>query len=153
MFGLDTSLFLILLLCMFAACAFEFINGFHDTANAVATVIYTRSLKPRQAVIWSGFWNFIGVFFGGTAVAMAIVNLLPMEALVDQNVYHNVAMILALIFTAIIWNLGTWYLGIPASSSHTLIGSIFGVGIAFMFITPEGNVALNWHKVVEAFAS
>lgn len=153
MFGLDTSLFLILLLCMFAACAFEFINGFHDTANAVATVIYTRSLKPRQAVIWSGFWNFIGVFFGGTAVAMAIVNLLPMEALVDQNVYHNVAMILALIFTAIIWNLGTWYLGIPASSSHTLIGSIFGVGIAFMFITPEGNVALNWHKVVEAFAA
>ncbi len=151
MFGLDTSLFLILLLCMFAACAFEFINGFHDTANAVATVIYTRSLKPRQAVVWSGLWNFVGVFFGGTAVAMAIVNLLPMEALVDQNVYHNVAMILALILTAIIWNLGTWYLGIPASSSHTLIGSIFGVGIAFMFITSDGSVALNWHKVVDAF--
>lgn len=151
MFGLDTSLFLVLILCMFAACAFEFINGFHDTANAVATVIYTRSLKPRQAVIWSGLWNFIGVFFGGTAVAMAIVNLLPMEALVDQNVSHNVAMILALILTAIIWNLGTWYLGIPASSSHTLIGSIFGVGIAFMFISADGSVALNWHKVVEAF--
>jgi len=151
MFGLDTSLTLILLFCMLAACAFEFINGFHDTANAVATVIYTRSLKPRQAVVWSGFWNFIGVFFGGIAVAMVIVNLLPIEALVDQNVYHNVAMILALILTAVIWNLGTWYLGIPASSSHTLIGSIFGVGIAFMFISPDGSVALNWHKVIDAF--
>ncbi|MEI6348573.1 MAG: inorganic phosphate transporter [Bacteroidota bacterium] len=151
MFGLDTNLTIILILCMVAACAFEFINGFHDTANAVATVIYTRSLKPQQAVIWSGIWNFIGVYFGGIAVAMAIVNLLPMEALVDQNVYHNVAMIMALILTAIIWNLGTWYFGIPASSSHTLIGSIFGVGIAFMFINPDGAVALNWHKVADAF--
>jgi PiT family inorganic phosphate transporter len=151
MFGLDTNLTIILILCMVAACAFEFINGFHDTANAVATVIYTRSLKPQQAVIWSGIWNFTGVYFGGIAVAMAIVNLLPMEALVDQNVYHNVAMIMALILTAIIWNLGTWYFGIPASSSHTLIGSIFGVGIAFMFINPDGAVALNWHKVADAF--
>ena len=151
MFGLDTNLTIILILCMLAACAFEFINGFHDTANAVATVIYTRSLKPRQAVIWSGIWNFVGVYFGGIAVAMAIVNLLPMEALVDQNVYHNVAMIMALILTAIIWNLGTWYFGIPASSSHTLIGSIFGVGIAFMFINADGAVALNWHKVADAF--
>lgn len=151
MFGLDTGLTIILILCILAACAFEFINGFHDTANAVATVIYTRSLKPRVAVIWSGIWNFVGVYFGGIAVAMAIVNLLPMEALVDANVYHNVAMIMALILTAIIWNLGTWYLGIPASSSHTLIGSIFGVGIAYIFISPDGSIALNWHKVVEAF--
>ncbi len=151
MFGLDTGLTIILILCILAACAFEFINGFHDTANAVATVIYTRSLKPQTAVIWSGIWNFIGVYFGGIAVAMAIVNLLPMEALVDANVYHNVAMIMALILTAIIWNLGTWYLGIPASSSHTLIGSIFGVGIAYIFISPDGTIALNWHKVIEAF--
>ncbi len=153
MFGLDTGLTVILILCILAACAFEFINGFHDTANAVATVIYTRSLKPRHAVIWSGFWNFIGVYFGGIAVAMAIVNLLPMEALVDANVYHNIAMIMALILTAIIWNLGTWVLGIPASSSHTLIGSIFGVGIAYMFISPDGSIALNWHKVIEAFTA
>jgi len=150
MFGLDFQLTMILVLCILAVGAFEFINGFHDTANAVATVIYTRSLKPRTAVIWSGFWNFVGVNIGGIAVAIGIVNLLPMEALVDQNVYHNVAMIMALLITAIIWNLATWYFGIPCSSSHTLIGSIFGVGLAFMFINPDGNVALNWHKVIDA---
>lgn len=150
MFGLDFQLTMILVLCILAVGSFEFINGFHDTANAVATVIYTRSLKPRTAVIWSGFWNFVGVNIGGIAVAIGIVNLLPMEALVDQNVYHNVAMIMALLITAIIWNLATWYFGIPCSSSHTLIGSIFGVGLAFMFINPDGNVALNWHKVIDA---
>ncbi len=150
MFGLDTGLTILLILCIVAVGAFEFINGFHDTANAVATVIYTRSLKPRTAVIWSGIWNFIGVNLGGIAVAIGIVNLLPMEALVDQNVYHNVAMIMALLITAIIWNLATWYFGIPCSSSHTLIGSIFGVGLAFMFINPDGGVALNWMKVADA---
>jgi PiT family inorganic phosphate transporter len=150
MFGLDLGLSILLILCIVAVGAFEFINGFHDTANAVATVIYTRSLKPRTAVIWSGMWNFIGVNIGGIAVAIGIVNLLPMEALVDQNVYHNVAMIMALLITAIIWNLATWYFGIPCSSSHTLIGSIFGVGLAFMFINPDGNVALNWKKVADA---
>lgn len=150
MFGLDTGLFILLIVCILAAAAFEFINGFHDTANAVATVIYTRSLKPRTAVIWSGFWNFIGVYFGGIAVAMGIVNLLPLEALIDQNISHNIAMILSLIITAIIWNLGTWYFGIPCSSSHTLLGSIFGVGLAFMFISPDGEIALNWAKVADA---
>ncbi len=150
MFGLDLGLSILLILCIVAVGTFEFINGFHDTANAVATVIYTRSLKPHTAVIWSGVWNFIGVNIGGIAVAIGIINLLPMEALVDQNVYHNVAMILALLITAIIWNLATWYFGIPCSSSHTLIGSIFGVGIAFMFINPDGNVALNWKKVIDA---
>ena len=149
MFGLDTGLTIILLLCLLAACAFEFINGFHDTANAVATVIYTHSLKPRIAVIWSGIWNFIGVYFGGIAVEMGIVNLLPVEALVDANMSHGIAMIMSLIFTAIIWNLGTWYFGIPVSSSHTLIGSIFGVGLAFMFLPGSDSVALNWHKVEE----
>lgn len=147
MFGLDTGLTILLLLCLLAACAFEFINGFHDTANAVATVIYTHSLKPRVAVIWSGICNFIGVYFGGIAVAMGIVNLLPVEALVDADMSHGICMIMALIFTAIIWNLGTWYLGIPVSSSHTLIGSIFGVGLAFMFLPGSEGVALNWKKV------
>ena len=150
MFGLDLGLSILLILCIIAVGAFEFINGFHDTANAVATVIYTRSLKPRTAVIWSGVWNFIGVNLGGIAVAIGIINLLPMEALADQNVYHNVAMILALLLTAIIWNLATWYYGIPCSSSHTLIGSIFGVGLAFMFINGDGTVALNWKKVIDA---
>jgi low-affinity inorganic phosphate transporter len=147
MFGLDTSVTILLLLCLFAAAAFEFINGFHDTANAVATVIYTNSLKPWAAVVWSGIWNSIGVFAGGIAVAMGITNLLPTELLLDTDIYHNIALILSLLITAIAWNLGTWYLGIPCSSSHTLIGSILGVGIAFSLIAP-GHTAqyVNWGK-------
>lgn len=147
MFGLDTTLTIFLIICLVAAMAFEFINGFHDTANAVATVIYTHSLKPNVAVVWSGLWNFIGVYVGGIAVAMGIVNLLPLEMLIDTNVYHSISLILALIVTAIIWNLGTWYLGIPCSSSHTLIGSIFGVGIAYSFLPEAHSIALNWAKV------
>lgn len=150
MFGLSTGLTILLVLSILAALVFEFINGFHDTANAVATVIYTKSLKPRTAVIWSGVWNFLGVYLGGLAVAMGIMNLLPLEILVDQNIYHTMAMIFALILTAVFWNLGTWYLGIPCSSSHTLLGSIFGVGLAFMFISANGAVALNWKKVIDA---
>jgi phosphate/sulfate permease len=147
MFGLDTSVALLLIFCILAALTFEFINGFHDTANAVATVIYTHSLKPQVAVIWSGIWNFIGVNVGGIAVAIGIINLLPLEALTDTNIYHNISMILALILTAILWNIGTWYLGIPCSSSHTLLGSIFGVGIAYMLLPGSHNIALNWGKV------
>jgi len=147
MFGLDTGLTLLLIFCILCACAFEFINGFHDTANAVATVIYTKSMKPVTAVVWSGICNAIGVFLGGIAVAMAIVNLLPPESLVDQEIGQNVAMILALLFSAILWNLGTWWLGIPASSSHTLIGSILGVGIVFSLVSPQGNLSgVNWGK-------
>lgn len=149
MFGLDTSYTILLLICLLAAAAFEFINGFHDTANAVATVIYTHSLKPTTAVMWSGLWNFIGVNVGGIAVAMGIVNLLPMEMLIDQNLLHNIAMIAALIVTAIAWNLATWYIGIPCSSSHTLLGSIFGVGLAFMLLPGSHAVALNWQKVID----
>ena len=154
MFGLETDIFLLLAFSILAACAFEFVNGFHDTANAVATVIYTNSLKPNVAVIWSGFMNFLGVFFGGIAVAMGIVNLLPVEILIDQNVYHSVAMIFSLLFSAIIWNLGTWYFGLPSSSSHTLIGSILGVGLAFTFM-PENThgVGVNWSKAKELFTS
>lgn len=150
MFGLETGMATILILCLVAACAFEFINGFHDTANAVATVIYTNSLKPSTAVIWSGIVNFIGVYFGGIGVAMAIVKLLPLSILLDQNVGHNVAMISAIILSAIIWNIGTWYFGIPCSSSHTLIGSIFGVGLAYGLLPEASDVALNWSKVKDA---
>ncbi|KAF5048705.1 Low-affinity inorganic phosphate transporter 1 [anaerobic digester metagenome] len=153
MFGLDLGMTLLLFGCILAAMAFEFINGFHDTANAVATVIYTRSLKPRVAVIWSGIFNFLGVYFGGIAVAIGIINLLPLEILLDQNISHNVAMVGSLILTAIIWNLGTWYFGIPCSSSHTLIGSIFGVGLAYLFISDSSGAALNWTKVIEAFSA
>ena len=150
MFGLDTTYTLLLILCLLAAAAFEFINGFHDTANAVATVIYTHSLQPTTAVIWSGIWNFIGVNVGGIAVAVGIVNLIPLEMLVDQNLAHSIAMIFSLIVTAIIWNLATWYIGLPCSSSHTLIGSIFGVGIAFMLLPGSHAVVLNWHKMRDA---
>jgi len=147
MFGLNIELTMLLAICILAACIFEFINGFHDTANAVATVIYTKTLKPTVAVVWSGLWNFFGVYIGGIAVAMGIVNLLPTAALVDQNLYHSMAMILALIITAILWNLGTWYMGLPCSSSHTMIGSIFGVGIAYMLLPDVSAIALNWSKV------
>ncbi len=150
MFELETSHAILLVLCLFAVCAFEFVNGFHDTANAVATVIYTHTLKPWVAVIWSGTWNFLGVFFGGITVAMGIVNLLPVETLVDQNISHSIAMVLSLLLTAIFWNLLTWYLGIPCSSSHTLIGSIFGVGLAFSFLPEASGEALNWAKVEES---
>jgi phosphate/sulfate permease len=147
MFGLDPTLTALLVFCLLAAFAFEFINGFHDTANAVATVIYTNSLKPWVAVVWSGIWNALGVFAGGITVAMGISNLLPVEVLTDTNIHHSVALIMALLLTAIIWNLGTWYLGIPCSSSHTLIGSILGVGMAFSLIAENKNISyVNWSK-------
>ncbi len=144
---MTTTLMIFLVVCLLLACTFEFVNGFHDTANAVATVIYTNSMKPTTAVVYSGLLNFIGVLTGGIGVAMGIVNLLPMEVLVDSNVYHGIAMILALLLSAIIWNLGTWYFGLPASSSHTLIGSILGIGIAFYFLPGNvGGSAVNWDK-------
>ncbi|KAA9332956.1 inorganic phosphate transporter [Hymenobacter busanensis] len=149
MFGLEPQVLLLLLVCLVAACAFEFVNGFHDTANAVATVIYTNTLRPWVAVVWSAFWNFIGVFGGGITVAMGIVYLLPVESLVDQNIYHGIAMVGALILAAIIWNVGTWYYGIPASSSHALIGSILGVGIAYSLLPDSGGAAVNWSKATE----
>ncbi len=147
MFGLTTGLAIFLIVCLLLACFFEFINGFHDTANAVATVIYTNSMKPTVAVVYSGILNFCGVLLGGITVAMGIVNLLPMDALVDGDPYHGIAMVMALLISAIIWNFGTWYMGIPSSSSHTLIGSILGIGIAFYFLPGNiGGSAVNWDK-------
>jgi phosphate/sulfate permease len=150
MFGLEPHVLLLLVVCLLAACAFEFVNGFHDTANAVATVIYTNTLRPWVAVVWSAFWNFIGVFAGGIGVAMGIVYLLPVESLVDQNVYHGIAMVGALIVAAIIWNIGTWYYGIPSSSSHALIGSILGVGIAYSTLSGGNGSGVNWSKAGES---
>lgn len=144
---MTTSIIVLLVLCLVLACFFEFINGFHDTANAVATVIYTNSMKPTVAVVYSGILNFIGVLLGGITVAMGIVNLLPMEVLVDANVYNSIAMILALLISAIVWNFGTWYFGIPSSSSHTIIGSILGIGMAFYFLPGDnGFNMVNWDK-------
>ncbi len=147
MFGLTTGLAIFLIVCLLLACFFEFINGFHDTANAVATVIYTNSMKPTVAVVYSGILNFCGVLLGGITVAMGIVNLLPMDALVDGDPYHGIAMVMALLISAIIWNFGTWYFGIPSSSSHTIIGAILGIGLAFYFLPGNvGGSAVNWDK-------
>jgi phosphate/sulfate permease len=149
MFDLELSYSILLIVCLLAACVFEFVNGFHDTANAVATVIYTNSLKPWAAVVWSGIWNFLGVLLGGIGVAIGIINLLPVESLVDQNIAHSISMVMALLTSAIFWNLLTWYFGIPCSSSHTLIGSILGVGIAYSFLPGASETAVNWSKAVD----
>lgn len=150
MFGLESDLLVLMVLCLVCALAFEFINGFHDTANAVATVIYTNSLKPVPAVIWSGLMNGIGVLTGGVGVAYGIVKLLPLDTILSQSAGMNVALILSLLLAAIIWNLGTWYFGIPASSSHTLIGSLLGVGLAMSLDSPDGfGAGVNWHKAQE----
>ena len=117
-------------MALLIALGFEFVNGFHDTANAVATVIYTHSLAPNIAVVWSGLWNFLGVLFSTGAVAFGIITLLPVELILQVGSAAGFAMVFALLIAAIMWNLGTWYLGLPASSSHTLIGSIIGVSLA-----------------------
>ena len=120
----------LLILAVGLALVFEFVNGFHDTANAVATVIYTRTLNPTPAVIWSGIWNLIGVLTSSGAVAFGILALLPVDLILNIGSAGGFAMVFSLLASAILWNVGTWYWGLPASSSHTLIGSILGVGLA-----------------------
>jgi PiT family inorganic phosphate transporter len=147
---IGTAQLVLLVVALLIACGFEFANGFHDTANAVATVIYTRSLKPWMAVLISGCLNLLGVYLGGIAVAMGIIKLLPVELLAASGAGAGLAMVLALLIAAILWNLGTWWLGLPASSSHTLIGAILGVGLANSLM--PGHVfgtGVNWHKVQE----
>src|ERR1700758_2961033 len=149
-----TAIFLILALLM--ALSFEFVNGFHDTANAVATVIYTHSLPPVVAVVWSGLWNLFGVLVSSGAVAFSILALLPVELVLNVGSGAGFAMVFALLISAIIWNVGTWYLGLPASSSHTLIGSIMGVGLANAWInSPNHNFGegVNWAKANEVFTT
>lgn len=148
--GLDPWILASLALALLFVLAFEFINGFHDTANAVATVIYTRAMTPYSAVIASGIFNFLGVLLGGVGVAYAIVHLLPVELLIDVDTGRGLAMVFSLLAAAITWNLGTWYFGIPASSSHTLIGSILGVGLANALIT-QISIAegVNWQKAID----
>src|SRR4051812_43743612 len=142
--------FLLLGVSLVIALGFEFVNGFHDTANAVATVIYTHSLPPHFAVVWSGVWNFIGVLVSTGAVAFGILSLLPVELILQVGSHAGFAMVFALLIAAIIWNLGTWYLGLPASSSHTLIGSIIGVGIANALMRGrDGTSGVDWTKATE----
>ena len=153
--SLSASTAIFLLLALALAFGFEMVNGFHDTANAVATVIYTHTLRPTVAVVWSGMWNLIGVLTSSGTVAFSIVALLPVELVLNVGSGAGFAMVFSLLISAMIWNLGTWYLGLPASSSHTLIGSIMGVGLANSLMSP-GHVfgeGVNWGKAQEVFSS
>src|ERR1700678_3022934 len=137
--------YILLGVALLVALGFEFVNGFHDTANAVATVIYTHSLEPHIAVVWSGFWNFLGVLASSGLVAFGIISLLPVELILQVGSKAGFAMVFALLVAAIIWNLGTWWFGLPASSSHTLIGSIIGVGLANQLMSPKtGTSGVDW---------
>jgi PiT family inorganic phosphate transporter len=145
----STSIFPFLLLgvALLTALGFEFVNGFHDTANAVATVIYTHSLEPHVAVVWSGLCNFLGVLVSSGAVAFGIISLLPVELILQVGSGAGFAMVFALLIAAILWNLGTWYFGLPASSSHTMVGSIIGVGLANQLMSPvSGTSGVDWDQ-------
>ncbi|GAL59422.1 low-affinity inorganic phosphate transporter PitA [Pseudescherichia vulneris NBRC 102420] len=152
--GLDLHTGLLLLLALGFVLFYEAINGFHDTANAVATVIYTRALRSQIAVVMAALFNFFGVLLGGLSVAYAIVHMLPTDLLLNVGSAHGLAMVFSMLLAAIIWNLGTWYFGLPASSSHTLIGAIIGIGLTNALMTGTSLVdALNVPKVINIFAS
>ncbi len=142
--------FLLLGVALLIALGFEFVNGFHDTANAVATVIYTHSLPPNVAVVWSGVFNFLGVLVSSGAVAFGIISLLPVELILQVGSGAGFAMVFALLIAAILWNLGTWWFGLPASSSHTLIGSIIGVGVANALMHGrDGTSGVDWAQAAK----
>ena len=144
--------YILLGVALLIALGFEFVNGFHDTANAVATVIYTHTLEPHVAVVWSGMWNLIGVLTSSGAVAFTILSLLPVELVLQVGKGAGFAMVFALLIAAIIWNLSTWWLGLPASSSHTLIGSIIGVGVANQLMNPKtGTSGVDWGQAANVF--
>ncbi|CAM4356393.1 inorganic phosphate transporter, PiT family [Pedobacter westerhofensis] len=145
--NLSGPVLIVFLICVLAVICFEFVNGFHDTANAVATVIYTKALKPVIAVPWSGFWNFMGVLLGGVSVAMGILKLVPLNELMILPVEVGACMVLAVLLASIVWNLGTWYLGIPCSSSHTMIGAMIGASLGFTWY--YGGRGVNWHQAEE----
>jgi len=145
--NLSGYLLFVFFLCIIAVIGFEFVNGFHDTANAVATVIYTKALKPIYAIPWSGIWNFLGVFFGGVTVAMGILKLVPLDKLMTLPVSVGACLVLSVLLASIIWNLGTWYFGIPCSSSHTMIGAMIGAGLAFTWY--YNGPGVNWEKAEE----
>uniref|UniRef100_UPI0035C995C3 inorganic phosphate transporter n=1 Tax=uncultured Sphingomonas sp. TaxID=158754 RepID=UPI0035C995C3 len=151
--GLALGTFAFLGLALLIALAFEFVNGFHDTANAVATVIYTHSLPAPIAVIWSGCWNLIGVLLSSGAVAYTIVTLLPVDLILHVGSSAGFAMIFALLFAAVLWNLATWFVGLPNSSSHALIGSVLGVGFANQLVTAGtgGTSGVDWSQAITVF--
>jgi PiT family inorganic phosphate transporter len=137
-------------LALVIALGFEFVNGFHDTANAVATVIYTHSLEPTIAVVWSGVCNLAGVLFSSGTVAFAVITLLPVELILQVSSGAGFSMVFALLIAAILWNLGTWWFGLPASSSHTMVGSIIGVGLANQLLNPHtGTSGVDWDQAIK----
>jgi PiT family inorganic phosphate transporter len=142
--------YVLLGLALLIALGFEFVNGFHDTANAVATVIYTHSLEPNVAVGLSGLCNLAGVLLSSGTVAYAVITLLPVELILQVSSGSGFAMVFALLIAAILWNLGTWWFGLPASSSHTMVGSIIGVGLANQLLTLHtGASGLDWAQVIK----
>lgn len=152
--GLEFYTGFMLVLALFFVLFYEAINGFHDTANSIATVIYTRALRSQIAVVMSGFFNFLGVLLGGLSVAYAIVHLLPTNLLLNIDSSHGLAMVFSLLLAAIIWNFGTWYVGLPASSSHTLIGAIIGIALTNALVTHAPLIdALNLSTVTKIFLS
>ena len=148
---LAIGVFAFLGLALVIALGFEFVNGFHDTANAVATVIYTNSMPAHFAVVWSGFFNFLGVLLSSGAVAYSIITLLPVELILNVGSGAGFAMIFALLFAAVLWNLATWYVGLPNSSSHTLIGSVLGVGFANQLLSEGlgGTSGVDWSQATK----
>ena len=144
--------FLLLGLALLIALGFEFVNGFHDTANAVATVIYTHSLDPNIAVVWSGLCNLAGVLVSSGTVAFSIITLLPVELILQVSSGAGFAMVFALLIAAIVWNLSTWWFGLPASSSHTMVGSIIGVGVANQLMNVHGGTSgVDWEQATKVF--
>lgn len=143
----NTDVVISLIVGIILSCVFSFINGFHDTANAVATVIYTNTLRPIQAVVWSGIFNFLGAWVGGVAVAMSIVALFPVAEVINESNATIIIILFSVLFTAISWNLLTWYFGIPCTSSHTLMGSLVGAGIGFSLIVTHGGI--NWKLIFD----
>jgi PiT family inorganic phosphate transporter len=142
--------YLLLALALLIALGFEFVNGFHDTANAVATVIYTHSLEPNVAVVWSGICNLCGVLASSGTVAFAVITLLPVELILQVSSGAGFAMVFALLIAAILWNLSTWWFGLPASSSHTMVGSIIGVGIANQLLNARtGTSGVDWDQAMK----
>ncbi len=145
----STPTLVLLGLCFVLVLVFEFSNGFHDTANAVATVIYTHALKPVQAVVWSGICNFLGVVLGGIAVAYALVEILPPEVLSPPDGGTAIGMLIALFVTALGWNVATWLLAIPNSSSHALVGSLVGIALGSSLRNRHLGQGVEWRAIFD----
>jgi len=141
--------FILLLLCLFIVLTFEFVNGMNDTANAIAPVIYSHSLEPKKSVLIAAILNFFGVLLGGVAVAMSIIHLLPLSTIVTQPTSFGILLVVSILVSAIIWDLGAWYLALPVSSSHALIGSILGISVALMYMPIGTSIVPHWGKAEE----